>query len=88
VAAQLGASRPFSDYPEEIRRVIYATDAVESVNMSLRKISKHRGSFPTAESALNLLYLALRNITRHWTMPIKDWRAALNPSRSSLDISF
>jgi putative transposase len=69
---------PFLAYPEEIRRVIYTTNAVESVNMSVRKIIKNRGSFPTDESALKLLYLALRNITRRWTMPIKDWRAALN----------
>lgn len=69
---------PFLAYPAEIRRVIYTTNAVESVNMSLRKIIKNRGSFPTDESALKLLYLALRNITRRWTMPIKDWRAALN----------
>jgi len=69
---------PFLAYPEEIRRVIYTTNAVESVNMSLRKIIKNRGSFPTDEAALKLLYLALRNITRRWTMPIKDWRAALN----------
>ncbi len=69
---------PFLAYPEEIRRVIYTTNAVESVNMSLRKIIKNRGSFPTDEAALKLLYLALRNITARWTMPIKDWRAALN----------
>jgi len=69
---------PFLAYPEEIRRVIYTTNAVESVNMSVRKIIKNRGSFPTDEAALKLLYLALRNITRRWTMPIKDWRAALN----------
>ena len=69
---------PFLAYPEEIRRVIYTTNAVESVNMSLRKITKNRGSFPTDEAALKLLYLALRNITARWTMPIKDWRAALN----------
>jgi len=69
---------PFLAYPEEIRRVIYTTNAVESVNMSLRKIIKNRGSFPTDEAALKLLYLALRNITQRWTMPIKDWRAALN----------
>ncbi len=61
-----------------LRRVIYTTNAVESVNMSLRKIIKNRGSFPTDEAALKLLYLALRNITARWTMPIKDWRAALN----------
>ncbi len=69
---------PFLAYPEEIRRVIYTTNAVESVNMSVRKIIKNRGSFPTAEAALKLIYLALRNITARWTMPIKDWRAALN----------
>jgi len=69
---------PFLAYPAEIRRVIYTTNAVESVNMSLRKIIKNRGSFPTDEAALKLLYLALRNITRRWTMPIKDWRGALN----------
>jgi putative transposase len=46
--------------------------------MSLRKIIKNRGSFPTDEATLKLLYLALRNITARWTMPIKDWRAALN----------
>jgi putative transposase len=55
---------PFPAYPAEIRRVIYTTNAVESVNMSLRKIIRNRGSFPTDESALKLLYLALRNITR------------------------
>ena len=69
---------PFLAYPAEIRRVIYTTNAVESVNMALRKIIKNRGSFPTDESVLKLLYLALRNITRRWTMPIKYWRAALN----------
>ncbi len=69
---------PFLAYPAEIRRVIYTTNAIESTNMSLRKIIKNRGSFPSDEAALKLLYLALRNITRRWTMPIKDWRAALN----------
>lgn len=69
---------PFLAYPEEIRRVIYTTNAVESVNMSLRKIIKNRGSFPTDEAALKLIFLALRNITQRWTMPVKDWRAALN----------
>lgn len=69
---------PFFAYPAEIRKVIYTTNAIESVNMSLRKIIKNRGSFPTDEAAVKLLYLALQNITRKWTMPIKDWRAALN----------
>jgi putative transposase len=69
---------PFLAYPEEIRRVIYTTNAIESVNMGLRKIIKNRGSFPTDEAALKLLYLALQNISQKWTMPIKNWKAALN----------
>lgn len=69
---------PFFAYPADIRRVIYTTNAIESVNMSLRKIIKNRGSFPSDEAALKLLYLALQNIARKWTMPIKEWKAALN----------
>lgn len=69
---------PFFAYPADIRKVIYTTNAIESVNMSLRKIIKNRGSFPTDEAALKLLYLALQNIARKWTMPIKEWKAALN----------
>jgi putative transposase len=69
---------PFFAYPADIRRVIYTTNAIESVNMSLRKIIKNRGSFPTDEAAVKLLYLALQNIARKWTMPIKEWKAALN----------
>lgn len=78
---------PFFDYPPEIRKVIYApqevplgdtTNAIESINMSLRKIIKNRSSFPTDEAASKLLYLALNNISRKWTMPIHDWKAALN----------
>jgi transposase-like protein len=69
---------PFFAYPADIQRVIYTTTAIESVNMSLRKIIKNRGSFPTNDSALKLLYLVLQNISRKWTMPIKEWKAALN----------
>jgi putative transposase len=69
---------PFFDYPPEIRRVIYTTNAIESVNMSLRKITKNRGSFPSDEALLKLFYLALNNISQKWTMPIRDWKAALN----------
>ena len=69
---------PFFDYPPEIRKVIYTTNAIESVNMSLRKLTKNRGSFPNDEALLKLFYLALRNISRKWTMPIRDWKAALN----------
>lgn len=69
---------PFFDYPPEIRKVIYTTNAIESVNMGLRKITKNRGSFPSDEALLKLFYLALRNISEKWTMPIRDWKAALN----------
>jgi transposase-like protein len=68
---------PFFDYPPEIRKVIYTTNAIESVNMSLRKITKNRSSFPSDEALLKLFYLALQNISRKWTMPIRDWKAAL-----------
>jgi putative transposase len=68
---------PFFAYPEDIRKVIYTTNAIESLNMSLRKVIKTRGSFPTQEAALKLLYLALAHIAKKWTMPIRDWKAAL-----------
>jgi putative transposase len=69
---------PFFAYPAEIRKVIYTTNAIESLNMSLRKIIKMRGSFPNDEAAFKLLYLALRNASKKWTMPIQNWRQALN----------
>lgn len=69
---------PFFDYPPEIRKVIYTTNAIESVNMSLRKLTKNRGSFPSDDALMKLFYLALRNISQKWTMPIRDWKAALN----------
>ena len=68
---------PFFDYPPEIRKVIYTTNAIESVNMSLRKLTKNRGSLPSDEALTKLFYLALRNISQKWTMPIRDWKAAL-----------
>ena len=68
---------PFFDYPPEIRKVIYTTNAIESVNMSLRKLTKNRGSFPSDEALTKLFYLALCNISQKWTMPIRDWKAAL-----------
>ena len=68
---------PFFDYPPEIRRIIYTTNAIESVNMSLRKITKNRGSFPSDDALLKLFYLALANISKKWTMPLRDWKSAL-----------
>ena len=69
---------PFFSHPPEVRKVIYTTNAIESLNMSLRKVTKTRGSFPNDESAVRLLYLALCNISKRWTMPIQNWGAALN----------
>lgn len=69
---------PFFSYPPEIRKAIYTTNAIESLNMSLRKVTKNRASFPNDEAMLKLLYLALKNIEKKWTMPIRDWKSALN----------
>ena len=69
---------PFLAYPQEIRKVVYTTNAIESVNRGLRKIIKNRGSFPNDEAALKLIYLALGNISQKWTKPIKEWKAAMN----------
>ncbi len=68
---------PFFAYPADIRKVIYTTNAIESLNMSLRKVIKTRGSFPHPEAALKLLFLALEHIAKKWTMPVQDWKAAL-----------
>jgi len=69
---------PFFDYPGDIRKVIYTINAIESLNRSLRKIIKNRGAFPTDESIYKLLYLALQKASKKWTMPIRDWNAAIN----------
>ena len=69
---------PFFAYSPEIRKVIYTTNAIESLNMSLIKVTKNRGSFPNDEAMTKLLYLALNNIAKKWTLPIRDWKAALN----------
>lgn len=69
---------PLFSYPTEIRKAIYTTNAIESLNMSLRKVTKNRGHFPNDESMFKLLYLALKNIAKKWTMPIRDWKSALN----------
>jgi len=69
---------PLFSYPPEIRKAIYTTNAIESLNMSLRKVTKNRGSFPNDEAMTKLLYLAMKNISKKWTLPIRDWKAALN----------
>ena len=69
---------PHFDYPPEIRRIIYTTNAIESVNLRLRKITKSRGVFPHDEVVMKLFYLALMNISKRWTVPLRDWKPALN----------
>lgn len=68
----------FFDYPPQIRKVIYTTNAIESLNASLRKVTKSRKSFPNDEAVMKLLYLALHDISRKWTMPIRDWKQAMS----------
>ena len=68
---------PFFAFPAEIRRVIYTTNAIESLHMTLRKVIKTRGSFPNEEAARKLLYLALRNVSKKWHT-IQNWKEALN----------
>lgn len=69
---------PFFAYSEEIRKAIYTTNAIESLNSSLRKVTKNRNSFPNDESATKLLYMALENIMKKWTMPIRNWPLAVH----------
>jgi putative transposase len=69
---------PMFSYPSEIRRAVYTTNSIESLNMTLRKVSKNRSLFPSDEAVFKLMYLALKNISQRWTMPIQNWSAALN----------
>lgn len=69
---------PMFGYPSEIRRVIYTTNTIESLNMTLRKLTKNRSLFPNDEAVFKLMYLGLRNISQRWTMPIKNWSGAMN----------
>ena len=69
---------PFFAFPPEVRRVVYTTNALESVHAQLRKIIKTRGHFPTDEAATKLIWLALRNITAKWARGAMHWRAAMN----------
>ena len=70
---------PFLAFPIEVRKVIYTTNAIESLNMSLRKIIKTRGSFPSEQAAIKLLYMALRNVVAKWqSKSVRHWKEALN----------
>lgn len=79
---------PFFAFPPEIRKAIYTTNAIESLNMTLRKVLKNHRAFPTDESALKVVYLAVQNISKKWTMPIREWRPALNQFAIMFDDRF
>ena len=67
----------FLEYPSEIRKVIYTTNAIESLNSQFRKVTKNKRVFPNDESVFKTLFLTIDYITRKWTMPIRDWNAAI-----------
>ena len=69
---------PMFSYPSEIRRAIYTTNTIESLNMTLRRVSKNCSLFPNDEAVFKLMFLALKNISKRWTMPIKNWSGAMN----------
>ena len=68
----------FFAYPEDIRRVIYTTNTIESLNASLRKVTKNRAAFPDDEAIMKIMYLAIQKTAKKWTMPIRNWGLALN----------
>jgi putative transposase len=70
--------RPFFAFPREVRRIIYTTNAIESLNYQLRKIIRSKGHFPSEEAATKLLFLALRNAEKKWLMPPQTWKSAMN----------
>jgi putative transposase len=76
--AQWARVIPLFAFSEDIRKVIYTTNAIESVNMTLRKVTRNHRIFPSDEAVYKVLYLAIRNISQKWTMPIRDWKPALN----------
>ena len=69
---------PFFAFPPAVRRVVYTTNAIESLHSQLRKIIKTRGHFPSDDAATKLIWLALRNITADWGRAAKEWREAMN----------
>jgi putative transposase len=70
--------RPFFAFPEDVRRILYTTNAIESINYQLRKVIRSKGHFPSNDAATKLLFLALRNAEKKWTVAPKTWRSAMN----------
>ena len=69
---------PFFAFPRDIRRVIYITNIVESLNNTFRKAVRNRGHFSTEDAVMKVLYLAIQGVSKKWTMPIRHWKQALN----------
>lgn len=69
---------PFFDFPKEVRKVIYTTNVIESLNNTLRKAVRNRGHFPTEDALYKVLFLAIRDVSKKWTLPLRDWKYALN----------
>ena len=79
---------PIFEFPDDIRRVIYTTNAIESLNSVIRKAIKNRKIFPNEMSAFKIIYLAIDKASRKWTMPIHNWRAAINHFAIAFDGRF
>ena len=69
---------PLFSFPEGIRKAIYTTNVIESINRQIRKIIKNKGVFPDDKSIQKIIFLALTNAQKKWTMPIREWAIALN----------
>jgi putative transposase len=76
------------DYPQEIRKIIYTTNAIESLNSVIRKAIRNRKIFPSDQSALKVVYLAIKQASQKWTMSLHDWRAAMNRFAIQFDDRF
>ena len=74
----------FFNYPMDIRKAIYTTNAIESLNFSLRKITRNKSSFPDDDSIYKVMYLAIRNASKRWTMPIRNWALAVNQASHTI----
>ena len=70
--------KEFFSYPEEIRKLIYTTNAIESLNYTLRKVTRNRNAFPDDDSVYKIMYLAINNISKKWTMPVQNWGVIIN----------
>ena len=66
------------DYPQEIRKIFYTTNAIESLNSVIRKAIRNRKIFPSDQSALKVVYLATQMASKKWTMPLREWKPAMN----------